>query len=117
MAAMSMPCVSRFLASSHLRPALGGHGAGECIRVKESTKLRIPRLCVRAMRAQASPRGVEDELQGYWEQVHICNAGRVRFHFSAIASLNLWFLFYLIFRLKLCDSSQSSNFESGMGLG
>ncbi|KAG0618718.1 hypothetical protein M758_4G087500 [Ceratodon purpureus] len=78
MAAMTMPCVSRFFASPCLRPALGGHSAGDCIRVGNSIKHRVPKLGVRTMRAQASPRVVEDELQGYWQHVHICNAGRER---------------------------------------
>ena len=89
MAAMAMPCVSRFLASFHLRPALGGHTASECVRFRKSIKYHIPKLWVRTMRAEASPRAVtEDELQGYWQHIHICNAGRVGFHSSSVVSLH-----------------------------
>lgn len=80
MATLSTPCISRFLATPHLKLALGGAAAGERIRVRKSIQYHIPKMCVRSVREQASPRAVEDDLQGYWQHVHICNAARVGLH-------------------------------------
>ncbi|XP_024390700.1 nudix hydrolase 20, chloroplastic-like isoform X1 [Physcomitrium patens] len=79
MATLLMPCISRFLASPHLRPALNGHGTtSDFIRVSKSINHVVPRLWARITSAQAASRAVENDLQGYWKHVYICNSGRER---------------------------------------